>query len=424
MSKLYTQWAIACFTVLFPGRLQARSGYFSNWLLLFGLFAVVSCNPKKDPSPPPEITFFELTDLPGQEVELDPEQGLIRISVPHGTLLKDRRPNLTLTAGATLVPSAGVPQDFAQVVYYTLTAPSGTKKVYQVQTVWRPEPVVALTGLETDWVRAGDSVMVWGSALGKSSLQLQVSLRNQATGTEARVGHRLLDSVSLRLAVPLDLPPASYWVQVRKGSHQAQATTPLRVRIPAPNITDIRLRSLLQGDTLQLAGVFIDPDHYTYTVLLEGNGLPYALPALTSGPGSITIVLPPHLPPGTYSVRLGNQTEGIEGIPAPGNLRVYDRHLPFVTRVTGLTPLNRSGDVLVFHTARLASVPARFYTLILAGSRASFSVNALADPTAQTLTITLPADLPPAAYPMQLVWLDENGAIAYSLLLNEHITLR
>lgn len=399
-----------------------------RFLMLFtgfvftGLF-IKSCREKTEVLPVPEIISFKIKGIPVQDVHINADEGLITVQVPYGILLQDCFPEITFSEPVSIVPSLSVAQDFSKDVYYTVSSPSGGKKVYKVITKRESQPLIVLTGLSPVSLRAGDTVSVSGENFGKRPILISVYL--QETGQEAltKADFRLIDSVTLHVAVPPGLKPAPYHLVVKKQEQQTRSVQQLDVRIPAPVITDIKHRQLQQGDTLFIAGQFIEAGGYTYSVLLEQGGVPRTLPPLRMTSGGLTTVIPENLAPAEYTVSVANQTEQVVSKPAPASIRIYDNSLPFVSGVTGLKTENKAEDVLLLRTVRFASVPSRFYTVLLSGFEKTFSVNGIYDHSGQTLKISLPPDILPSAYQMQVLFLDDQGAVIYTIILNDRLNI-
>lgn len=66
---------------------------------------------------------------------IDSENKTVRLDFPEGTDVTHLTPTITVSTYATIEPESGVPQDFTNPVYYTVTAMNGTTAQYMVEAV-------------------------------------------------------------------------------------------------------------------------------------------------------------------------------------------------------------------------------------------------------------------------------------------------
>lgn len=66
---------------------------------------------------------------------IDSENKTVRLDFPEGTDITHLTPTITVSTYATIEPESGVPQDFTNPVYYTVTAMNGTTAQYMVEAV-------------------------------------------------------------------------------------------------------------------------------------------------------------------------------------------------------------------------------------------------------------------------------------------------
>lgn len=94
--------------------------------------AVTPDNPQ--PQAGPEITHFLIAGMIGSAVIDYPT---ITVTMPAGTDISALTPTILVTSGATVTPASGVPQDFSQVVEYTVTDAENkeSRKYYVVVTL-------------------------------------------------------------------------------------------------------------------------------------------------------------------------------------------------------------------------------------------------------------------------------------------------
>ena len=66
---------------------------------------------------------------------IDEESKMVRLDFPAGADVSHLTPNIIVSTYATIEPESGVPQDFTNPVYYTVTAMNGTSAQYMVEAV-------------------------------------------------------------------------------------------------------------------------------------------------------------------------------------------------------------------------------------------------------------------------------------------------
>ncbi|BDX38408.1 hypothetical protein CYCD_17630 [Tenuifilaceae bacterium CYCD] len=91
------------------------------------------------PSSKKDITSFAIANQLGTSV-IDATAGTVTVLMPYGTTLTSLAPTITVSAGATINPASGTPQDFSSAVTYTVTAQNTETKAWTV-TVTNQVPV-------------------------------------------------------------------------------------------------------------------------------------------------------------------------------------------------------------------------------------------------------------------------------------------
>jgi len=91
------------------------------------------------PSSKKDITSFAIANQIGSSV-IDATAGTVTVLMPYGTTLTSLTPTITVSAGATINPASGTPQDFSSAVTYTVTAQNTETKAWTV-TVTNQVPV-------------------------------------------------------------------------------------------------------------------------------------------------------------------------------------------------------------------------------------------------------------------------------------------
>ena len=78
------------------------------------------------------ILKFEVDEVIGT---VDEDSKIVVLDFPAGTDVSHLTPNIVVSTYATIEPESGVPQDFTNPVYYTVTAMNGSAALYMVEAV-------------------------------------------------------------------------------------------------------------------------------------------------------------------------------------------------------------------------------------------------------------------------------------------------
>ena len=78
------------------------------------------------------ILKFEVDEVIGT---VDEDSKIVVLDFPAGTDVSHLTPNIVVSTYATIEPESGVPQDFTNPVYYTVTAMNGSTALYMVEAV-------------------------------------------------------------------------------------------------------------------------------------------------------------------------------------------------------------------------------------------------------------------------------------------------
>ncbi len=109
------------------------------------------------PSSDAGIITFGIDGQTGEAV-IDTVNHTVSVEMPFGTDVTALAPTLEVSAGATVVPASGEPQDFSNPVTYTVTAEDGTTTVEWTVTVSVFEPpVVSIYEIQYTTDASGDS---------------------------------------------------------------------------------------------------------------------------------------------------------------------------------------------------------------------------------------------------------------------------
>ena len=106
-------------------------------MVLAVMFCMNACDVEKEPyiqgaENEKMILKFEVDDVIGT---IDEDAKIVVLDFPAGTDVSHLTPNIDVSTYATIEPESGVPQDFTNPVYYTVTAMDGTTAQYMVEAV-------------------------------------------------------------------------------------------------------------------------------------------------------------------------------------------------------------------------------------------------------------------------------------------------
>lgn len=393
----------------------------SCWLplLIFMVFCF-SCKDHEKLLSDTSIISFTVKGSNVKKVSIDHSTGQIHVSVPFGTLLSNRFPDILISEGASIVPSPTVPQDFSKSVYYTVTGSDGTKKVYKVLVTSEDQPDLSLHHFSKDTIQAGDTLVVFGEHFGASISLLTINLTN-TVGNETKISARLLDSTRLRLPIPPTLQPGNYYVSITRNNIKVISNGTLNIRIPNPEVTDLEGYNLLQGDTLVLAGNFIT-DQFKYGISLLGETSNLLHPFHTET-GKLSAIVGSEVPPGSYEILIKNLDEKTKSHPFTKKLSVYSNKLPFVIGILSPKSAYSPGESIIFKTINFQSIPARFFSVQLTAPNRQFNQNGIFSSSDKTLSIVLPSDIPGSTYSTEVVFLDNSGNVIYELTLDNQLVV-
>ena len=106
-------------------------------MVLAVMFGMNACDVEKEPyiqgaDDEKMILKFEVNDVIGT---VDESSKIVVLDFPAGTDVSHLTPHIVVSTYATIEPESGVPQDFTNPVYYTVTAMNGTTAQYMVEAV-------------------------------------------------------------------------------------------------------------------------------------------------------------------------------------------------------------------------------------------------------------------------------------------------
>jgi len=379
------------------------------------------CREKENLPSQKEVISFEIKTISGK-ASIDNVNGLINMVVPFGTLLRDLLPDIKISAGASIVPSAAVPQDFTKPVYYTVTGPDGSKRVYKVIIVSAAQAAPEIAVPAKDTIQAGDTLLVKGRNFGTFALAITTFLKDKVSGDETAVPFRLIDSTRVQVILPASLKPSDYYVLIYKEKLKGVSPRTINVRIHDPVITALRKSHLMQGDTVIVAGNYIFPDQYKYTISLLGEKK-YTLTPILSQNGKLGAVVPTDVTPGVYNVSIVNTNEHFSSEIFNPPLVVYDGQLPFVREILEPKATYTAENNIRFKTTNFSKINARFYSINLSDARKQYVQNGIFSETKEILSTVLASDIVASEYRIRIYFLDATGNLIYELELDDTIKI-
>ncbi|WP_221391408.1 DUF5018 domain-containing protein [Dyadobacter sp. NIV53] len=267
------------------------------------ILLVLSCKEKESLPGNGHILSFALQTVTATSINIDESTGRIQIAVAYGTVLNALSADIQISPSATIVPSGSVLQDFSRPVSYTVTAANGSKKVYTVMVSSAQQPAAQILGFSKESLRAGETLLISGKDFGSFGLAINAMLKN-VQGQEFAIPSELIDSSHVRLTIPVSIDPAAYFVKIIKNKLETVSTQTIMVRIPAPEITAVKVHNILQGDSLVVAGSYIVPALHVYQLILVGEQGTYSLPSAAAQNGKLSFAVGTDIKAGLYTASL------------------------------------------------------------------------------------------------------------------------
>lgn len=110
--------------------------------LLFVLVCIIGCETPEDglvPMPSSNADIVRFRIYQNQNIffdgNIDNEENTIQITIPEGISKNNIRPEVLISAGATVTPKSGEVQDFTTPVEYTVVSESGESTKTYIVTV-------------------------------------------------------------------------------------------------------------------------------------------------------------------------------------------------------------------------------------------------------------------------------------------------
>lgn len=368
------------------------------------------------------ITSFSLVGPQVIQTTIDDQTSQIEITVPYGTLLQQLRADIILSPSANVVPTGDFRQDFTKTVLYTVTSSGGVKKVYKVIVKIQAQNSPVVTKLSTDSLRAGQTFIVMGQDFGKFNAGVKVTIQD-ASNPPVSAPSILLDSTRIQVTVPLLTEPGKFNVSVSRNNIASIKTLPILVKIPAPEISAIRQKNLLQGDSLVIGGSFITAGKYKYSLSLGASGKTQVLQPVKAENGKLVFKTSAALPPNTYELILSNDSESVSSLVAADKIRIYDALMPFVSGIKNPAASYAPTQSIAFQTVSFDKLPARFYQIRFFSDKVSYNVGGIYGRD-QLLSCSLPANIINGTYNISVLLLSETGELVYDINLDEHIIIK
>ena len=386
------------------------------------IFIVLSCREPGEVSGLKQIISFALSKVKTVSVSIDETSGVISIIVPYGTVLADLNPEISISPDASIVPLPSVSQNFGKQVYYTVTALDGSKKVYTISVTSQKQGAAQITGFSKDTIRAGGTLLVSGKDFGSFGAGIQVVFKS-VSGNEISIPSKLLDSTRLSLVIPAATSPDSYFIKVIKNKIETVSARMLLVKIPPPEITSVKFKNILQGDSIYIAGSFITPAHYDYRLELRADQRRFTLDPVKKETGKLSFITDAKLPPGSYSLYLVNVHEQVTGIAATENIRIYDNQLPFIKGIADSKTAYKPTETVLMYADKFDKLTTRFYQVELTGNGVKYNQNGIYSAADKRLSIVLPADMKASRYTVKVIFLTGSAGEVYNQDLDDTLTI-
>ena len=390
---------------------------------LFFMLLASGCRHTEDVNPDKQILSFVLGGVKTQSVRIDDSAGSIEVVVPYGTILSGLSAEIGISPGTTIVPAGSVARDFAKPIYYTVTATDGSKKVYVVHVTSALQSQPVITGFSADTVRAGEPVVVSGNNFGRFGAAIKTQLIDPQ-GQEVAIPATLLDSARIQFVVPLSTTPGCYKVQIIKNGIASASERRICIKIPAPEITAIKVRNIVQGDSIILAGNYIEPQRYDYRLQLEGaSGMYFLTPAVKEN-GKLIFKTDQGLSSGIYGLSLLNVQESVTGQRGTETLRIYDANLPFVNGIKNKQTTYKASESVVLFADQFEKIQTRFYQVRLHEQGLDYNINGIYSASEKLLSFTLPMQIKPGNYQITVLFTSDSGQQLYDVDLDERLSVK
>lgn len=240
----------------------------------------------------------------------------------------------------------------------------GSKKVYTISVTSQKQGAAQITGFSKDTIRAGETLLVSGKDFGSFGVGIQVVFKS-VSGNEISIPSKLLDSIQLSLAIPTATNPDSYFIKVIKNKIETVSAKMLLVKIPPPDITSVKFKNILQGDSIYITDSFIVPARYDYRLELRADQGRFPPDPAKKENGKLSFLTDAKLPAGLYSLYLVNVREQITSIAAAENIRIYDNQLPFIKGIADSKTAYKPGETVRMYADKFEKLTTRFYQVEL-----------------------------------------------------------
>lgn len=394
-------------------------------LYLIGLvFLLSNCKDKDTVLIKPKVLTFDLKEVSIISQNIDETKQIIEVVLPYQASLKDLIPTISISDGASIVPSSGVAQDFSKPIYYTLTSKNGVKTIYTVMVKTEDQPQPQIVKLGSSELEAGETFSVKGSYFGKFALDIKTYLVDSLQ-KEYAVKNTYKDSSEIVVEIPFEQNPSKYQVKVQVKQKSIVSKEFVRVRYPSPQIQQLLTNNVLQGDTLKLSGLYIDATKYNFEIeLSDVNGKSTVLPAKQNKVGELYSIISTGVAPNSYTIKVLNKSEVKTSKVFTNKVVIYDAQKPFVTGIVDEKPSYKAGDVLVFKAVNFDKVNARFYQVQLSGTASNYFINGQYDATKKNLNVNLPTNINTGNYTINCFLTDSNGGILYNFKIDQTLNIK
>jgi hypothetical protein len=346
-------------------------------------------------------------------VQIDNQQKKIVVEVPYQTSLVRITPQIKVTDKASIVPLSGVPQDFTQKVYYTLSSKEGMKVIYSVEVKTSSQPNPEILSLEKDSVEAGFDFIIRGNNFGKFSLDVKAFLQD-IQQKETQLLHQLIDSTTIKLKIPIDLGVGNYLIKLQIKSKSVFSEKRVFISYPAPQLKGLEKGNFLNTDTLWVLGKYIDASRYQFSAELQSNSSTKIINQVSQKADYLGFLLNPTVLPQAYEVKLYNQSERKYSREKGYQIQVYSFNKPFIKEIQSPKATYQKGETITLNTLNFTEASARFYQVSLQNGGKNYTQNGIYDSAKKTLTFSLPANIEKGTYKLSVTLTEPDRAYNYS----------
>ena len=303
--------------------------------MVAALMILIACKKTQeaDPLPQNRILAFKVTNLTDTVIygAVDHTDNTITVYMPfyYGLTLID--PKIELSPGARLSEEI-LPVKIEDVKSYTVVAPDGSRRTYQLSIVLQNTPALQVTWGSANLLSypRANLPIVKGNFWARNRALLRLTMKHQQSGKvitlDAGQGNMQINSADEYsfggVAIPADADTGYYQLQVGFMNHQVNIDKPLHIVHRQPGVS-VLSKVVKPGGTISfnstVNSVLLDLRSAAVTI----GGIKYDLPVETYSRTAMVLKVPSVLPVGNYPfLQFDFEFNGWQTVTAYGSLTV------------------------------------------------------------------------------------------------------